>query len=373
MKFKIAQKALAVVLDAVQGIIEKRATIPVLQNVLVEVSGKSKLKITATDLNHTIIRTSGEATVEEAGSICIPGHKLLQIVKALPDDAEISFAGKKNHWLKIAGAQAKYRIAGVSVEQFPAVEKVPAVEKDAAGTLTLDGEAFRNMIARVAFCMSHERSRFTLHGAKFEVGKGKMRMVATDGYRLSLVDEKIESDVKEKYDLLLPHRALQEVKKLKAEEIHFAEAVHHVFFSTGDTELVMRKLTGNFPNYEMVLPKDNDRSVTFEAEVLRSVMRRANAMADEVHRRVTLELTPAKCTIKSSTVETGEYEETIETEFDGKPIMLAFNNRYLTEYLNILGEADKAITISFKDEHAQTEFSTDGDKGFRYVLMPLRV
>jgi DNA polymerase-3 subunit beta len=390
MEFVIRQGALKDELGFVQGIVEKKTTIPVLSNILIESVGEGTIRIVGTDLD-TTIRCETPADIRTGGAMCIQARKLFDIVRLLPD-ADVHFRKEENEWVKVTCAKSNFRLAGVSKENFP---EVPSFK---SAPLKLSAKVFNQFIHLTGFAITQEQSRFTLSGAKFMVGDGAIKMVTTDGHRLAYIEKKETLDGS--MDALIPKKALVELVKIAREDsgdISFGEDTNHIYFEVGGRLLITRKLTGTFPNYEMVIPKNNDKTVIFDAEEMKSAIRRVSLMADERTRSVKLTIRNNEIEIGAQSSEEGEANEAIAAEYTGEEVQIGFNSQYVQDFLNVIGsneteaaageqetEGDKVkvkegnrgrIAFEFKDGNAQTMMRLADDSGYdyKYIVMPLRI
>jgi DNA polymerase III beta subunit len=256
MEFTIKQSVLKEELGYIQGVVERKSTIPVLSNILIESLGEGSIRIVGTDLDVTI-RCDAEADIKTSGAICIQARKLFDIVRTM-DGGDVHFKKEDNDWVRMKSGRANFRLAGVNREQYP---EIPIFK---SAPLKLSAEVFNYFIQNTAFAITNEQSRFTLSGAKFMLADGVARMVTTDGHRLAFVERAIEAAGDDKMDALIPKKALLELVKITRGfdgGIQFGEDQNHIYFEAEGRLLITRKLTGNFPNYEMVMPKDNDKKV----------------------------------------------------------------------------------------------------------------
>ncbi len=395
MEFTIKQSVLRDELGFVNGIVEKKSTIPVLSNILIESVGENAIRILGTDLDVTI-RCEAEANIKTAGTMCIQARKLFDLVRLLPD-ADISFSKAENEWVNMSCGKAKYKLAGVSKDQFPEVPEFKSVPR------SLPAGIFNYFVNHTAFAITNEQSRFTLSGAKFVIEDGTAKMVTTDGHRLAFIERKLENASEEPLDALIPKKALMELVKIAKDasgDISFGEDANHIYFEVGGRLLITRKLTGTFPNYEMVLPKDNDKVVIFETDKMKNALRRVALMADERTKSVRMTIKPGEIEIGAQSSEEGEGHEHIAAEYDGEEISIGFNSQYLQEFLNVVSAGDtesanteteketdgetvrvketnnaNRIRFEFKDGNAQTQMNIAGDKNYdyKYIVMPLRI
>src|SRR5271170_1971081 len=370
MEFSVSKSALLNELSTTQGVVERKTTIPILSNLLVEAKG-STLTITATDLELSI-RTSCEAKVKKEGAGTIPAKKLLELVRLLPD-GEIRFKLLENHWVQILADRKTYKMVGMAKDNFPAIPTFPhPIAKIPAKILS-------SLIARTAFAISNEESRYTLNGALLLLKPEMITVVATDGHRLAVaeIDHKFEGLTREVRPLV-PKKALTEVQRLAAEagedgQIEFALDDSHLFFRAGHRLLISRMLTGQFPNYEAVLPRDNNRKVVIERGELSDAVKRVAQLADTRSHAVKLSVSKDGVEISASSPEYGEAKETIEKEYKGDPIAIGFNSAYMLDFL--AAAADGPISIELKDEKSAGQMRPLADESsrYRYVIMPMRI
>ena len=390
MEFIIKQNALKEELGFVQGIVEKKSTIPVLSNILIESVGENSLRIIGTDLDVTI-RCEALAEIKQPGAMCVQARKLFDIVRLLPD-ADVHFKKEENEWVKVTCQKSNFRLAGVSKDTFPEVPQFKAAP------LKLAAKTFNYFIQHTGFAITQEQSRFTLSGAKFIVGAGSVKMVTTDGHRLAYI-EKNES-IDGAMDALIPKKALTELTKIARDEdgdVSFGEDANHIYFEVGGRLLITRKLSGTFPNYEMVIPKGNDKTAIFDAEEMKRAIARVSLMADERTRSVKLHIRENEIKIVAQAAEEGEADEVIPADYAGEEVQVGFNSQYLQEFLNVIGsgsietetaeqetEGDKVkvkeggklrVAFEFKDGNAGIQLRPENDGGYdyKYVVMPLRI
>lgn len=368
MKFRITTTELKNALASVQGVITKKATIPVLANVLIESEADSgRIRFTGTDLDTTLaVLTNAE--IEQHGSMCINGRKLADLANLLNGDI-VEFTLEANDWATVKCGRGKYKVAGVNRGQFPETPTPPQE------LLELSGKTFAEMLKRTGFAITAEQSRFTLAGAKFILNGGKSQMVATDGHRLTYA-ERPEATGESAADVLIPKAALTEMAKLFADDdvIRFGVDKNHVYAESDTKSVHARLLTGNFPNWEMVMPKTSENSFTANVEELRNAIRRVSLMSDERQRSVRITVRTGELEITAKSAEEGDGVEIVPAEADAaEEITFGFNWHYLLEYLSTL-DGDTSVTCSFTTPNAQTLWtdSASGDAD-KYVVMPLRM
>jgi DNA polymerase-3 subunit beta len=369
MQFVVSKQNLQRELAYVQGVVEKKNTIPVLSNILIESVGENNIRLTGTDLDVTI-RCDMDADVSTEGSICVQARKLFEIARLLPD-APVTFKKESNDWVTVTCDKTKFKMVGVARDAFP---EVPSSKSTPT---KLSAEIIKSFIDKTIFAITQEESRYTLSGAKFIMDDTGAKMVTTDGHRLAYVERKgVSKDGSDAIDTLIPRKTLAELTKLTAGfegDINLGLDNNHIFFEVGPRLLVSRMLYGQFPNYDMVMPKNNDKSVQFDCGQLNSAVRRVALMSDERSHAIRFHLEPNQLVISSQNAEEGEASETIQAEYSGEETDIGFNSQYLLEFLNVIGEG--AVAFEFKDGNSQAQLrpAEGGDYDYKYVVMPMRL
>jgi len=372
MEFTVGKSDLVRELSLSQGVVEKKTTIPILSNVLLEAQG-DRVVLTATDLELGI-RCSCPARVKKEGAGTVPARKLLEYARLLPE-GDVNMKFLENHWASITCGRSKTRIAGMSRESFPELPQMP--EQIAEIPVKL----LASMIARTSFAISMEESRFTLNGALLFLRPEGLTMVATDGHRLAYVQAAAadSGQTNKQFRALVPKKALVELVKLADEAGPDAKAIfagddNHLFFQVGHRLLITRKLTGNFPDYERVLPKDHQLVAKLQKDEIRSAIDRVAQFADERSRSIRVQFTNGEVRIFSSSVETGESEESVTSEYQGPDLEIGFNAQYLLDFLRVIPQDHMAFEL--KDQKSAGEMRPAGDgivDQYRYVVMPMRI
>src|SRR5215210_363791 len=370
MQFVVSKQNLQRELGFVQGVVEKKNTIPVLSNILIEPVGENTLRITGTDLDVTI-RCETEADIKTPGAICVQARKLFDISRLLPE-ATVNFQKEENDWVSVKCQNFRSKIPGIPRENFP---EVPSFK---SAPMKLPAEVFKSFVDKTIFAITQEESRYTLSGAKFILDKSGAKMVTTDGHRLAYVARRDlgENGPEEALDALIPRKTLAELTKLTASfegEIGLGIDENHIYFEVGSRLLISRMLSGQFPNYEMVMPKSNDKSVVFDNVSLNQAIRRVALMADDRSHAIRFHLAPNELQISSQKSEEGEARETVATEYTGDETEIGFNAQYLQDFLNVLGEGE--IAFEFKDGNSQAQLrpAANADYEYKYVVMPMRI
>ena len=363
-------------LQLFQGIVERKNTIPILANVLMKAEG-NEIRMLATDLE-VALRSRCDATVEKPGTLTLPAKKLYEIVKALPD-TDVRIAEDKNG-VKVAADRFDSRMQTLPKEDFPAVP-----EASGAFNATLPRAAIREMVAKTQFAITGEDTRYFLNGALFILQPGSMSLVATDGHRLALVnvdrvkpagntakDGAADGDVR----AILPRKTLWELGRLLAEgegDIRYERGENHLFFEIGDRMLISRMIDGQFPAFERVIPKGNNKRIEFERERLTNAVKRVALLSNERSRAVKFQLDKGKVEVTSSSPEFGEAKETLPVEYSDGSMQICFNAQYVMDFLGAVNTDNVALEL--KDEVSQAVMKPVGTDGYdyTYVIMPMRV
>jgi DNA polymerase III subunit beta len=370
MEFSVTKSVLLNELNTTQGVVERKTTIPILSNLLVE-AHDGRVTITATDLELSV-RTSCDAKVKKEGAGTIPAKKLLELVRLLPE-GEIKFKLLDNHWVEIVSDRKKYKLVGMAKENFPALPAMPHV------LVKIPAAVLEGLISKTKFAISMEESRYTLNGGLLILKPDTLAMVATDGHRLALAetDQKLIG-LNAELKVLIPKKAMDEVEKLSAvsgdeAKMDFAKDESHLFFQVGHRLLISRILTGQFPNYEAVLPRDNNKSVVLERVELHDAVRRVSQLADQRSHAVKFAVSTDGIEISASSPEYGEAKENIDKEYKGDPIAIGFNSSYVLDFL--AAAAEGPISIELKDEQSAGQMRPLADESYRYryIIMPMRI
>jgi len=370
MEFSVSKSDLVRELGLTQGVVERKTTIPILSNILVE-TDQDQIWLTATDLELGI-RCACPARVKKEGAGTVPARRLLDYVRLLPD-AEVQVKVAENHWASLVCGRSRTRIAGMSRESFPELPQMPETLAE------IPLSVLAQMIASTIFAISAEESRFTLNGALLILRDTGLVMVATDGHRLALTEKQIPlTGLNVAYRALLPKKAMSEIQKLASDDsskqIEFSGNENHLFFRIDKRLLLSRKLTGNFPDYERVLPKEHPHMVVVARDELKAAIERVAQFADERSRAIRFQVVDGEVKIHSSLSETGESEESIPVEYQGESLEIGFNAGYLLEFLRAV--PDEQVTFFFKDSHSAGELRPHADGAnvkYRYVVMPMRI
>jgi DNA polymerase-3 subunit beta len=373
MEITVTRQNLVKELTATQSVVERKTTIPILSNFLIEAEG-DRLNITATDLDQAI-RTSAAAKVKKPGACTIPARKLYDYVKLLPE-GDISIKLLDNHWVQIRSGRSNTKMVGMARANYPQVPEFPSI---AATSISV--AALKTLINRTIFAISNEESRYTLNGALLVIKAESLAMVATDGHRLAYVEKpnEILEGISGEKRVLIPRKALQELQQLlsatEVENVEFADDEHTLFFRVGHRTLSTRKLTGQFPNFEAVMPRDNNRFAVVSSSELSAAIQRVAQFADERSGAIRLRLESNELKISANSAETGDSEDTIDTPYSSEPIAVGFNSVYILDFLKALNNEGE-VRLEFKDSQSAGQMrpeDPDAEYKYRYVLMPMRI
>ncbi|MEE9229780.1 MAG: DNA polymerase III subunit beta [Acidobacteriota bacterium] len=371
MHFRIPQSSFLKLLQAVHGVVERKNTMRILECILVE-ADKEGLQILATDLD-VGVKQRGDAEVLEPGAVCIPARKLLDITRLLPSES-VDVNIKDGNRIELRCGASVFRINGLSKEEFPTLPQVEEAQK-----LSFPRNDLGDMIKRVVFAITNDDSRYALNGCLLTVCKGSLRMVASDGHRLALVEKKVDSldPGSKNIEVIVPKKALGELQRLcadeEAEHVEFARKDNQVVFQCGRRTLISRLLEGQFPNYERVIPKENVFGFEVSTEQLGAALKRVALLASEHSRAVRLAVAPGKVELSASTPEQGEAREELKVAYEGDRIHVGFNVRYLLDFVSAVGSDE--VRLSLRDKDTQGLLTPVGLKNedYRYVIMPMRL
>jgi DNA polymerase-3 subunit beta len=358
-------------LQLFQGIVERKNTIPILANVVME-ADRDEVRLLATDLE-VGLRSRCTASVAKVGSLTVPAKKLYEIVKALPE-TDVRIEEEKGS-IKVAADHFDSKMQTLPREDYPVVPDAPGT-----APATLPRAVLRQMVEKTQFAITGEDTRYFLNGALFLLKPDAMTLVATDGHRLALVSAPREKVGKAKdadeIRAILPRKTLAELAKLLTDgegDIRYERGENHLFFDVGGRMLISRMIDGQFPAYERVIPKGNDKSVEFERDRLTSAVRRVALLSNERSRAVKFQVDKGQVEVTSSSPEFGEAREVLSVDYPGPAVQICFNAQYVLDFLNVVGT--DAVQLQLKDEVSQALLSPVGGTPIEYVyvIMPMRI
>jgi DNA polymerase III subunit beta len=375
MELKIGAQELAKALGRTQGIVEKKSTMPILSHVLIEAKKDGQLVVSATDLD---LAVSSEHTCEvlKEGAVAVSARHLYEIVRALPEQS-VTLKKANNNYLEVKSGPSEFRIVGLPSEDFPALpsfDKVPFV--DVAPALLLE------MIERTFFAVSTDETRYNLNGVFFEPSGETLRLVATDGHRLSLSEREVGAGFGLKRGVILPKKGLQELKKLLAEAAESGEekpesrlgfVENSAIYRRPGVVLVMRLIEGLFPDYKQVIPKTGEKQLRLGRGRFLETLRRVSLLSSDKAHAVKLDLSKGLLRVLSQNPDLGEAKEEVPVDYAGEPLKIGFNARYVMDVLAVLRSNEVVFELADDLSPGVLKGGDEADQGFTAVVMPMRI
>lgn len=368
MEVSIRKSDLVRELQLVQGIVERKTSIPVLSNVLVEAKG-AELKLAATDLDVSL-RCGCPAVVKREGAVTLAAKKLYEIVRMLPD-SDVQMKQLPDAWVAIECERSSFKMAGLPREDYPALPE-PKGRKG----VEIPAAALKDLIARTAFAITAEDARYYLAGALLILEKDGVGMVATDGHRLAFAQRRVALKGAEAGGrVLVPRKAIHELARLLDGDdgVLFQESDNHLLFSVAGRTLASKTIEGQFPAYEKVVAVAADKHAGLDREQFAMAIRRVSLLSSERSRAVKLALQNGRLELQASAPELGEAHESLPADYKGDPVEIGFNAQYLLDFLAAAGS--EAVTLDVKDAESQGMLKPKGEAetDYRYVVMPMRL
>jgi DNA polymerase III subunit beta len=366
MKFSAPRETLLEPLQAVIGVVERRQTMPVLANILLNVVEKGGLSVTATDLEVELVATV-DVQVEKGGEITVPGRKLLDICRALPEGAavNVTLAGDK---VTVRSGRSRFTLSTLPAAEFPTVEDIKAQQR-----VTLPQAQLRRLIEKTQFSMANQDVRYYLNGMLLEVAGPIVRSVATDGHRLALCELTIDGADATPQQVIVPRKGVLELQRLISDggECSLEIGTNHLRVALGGIRLTSKLIDGRFPDYERVIPRESEAPMMADRIQLADGLNRIRILANEKYKGVRVELKPGSVTVQAHNPEQEEAEEEIEVQYDGATMEIGFNVEYLIAALRAL-EAD-AVRLEFRDAASSCLIQDPERRDCKYVVMPMRL
>ncbi len=353
-------------LQAVCGIVEKRHTLPILSNVLLEMD-QGRLTLLATDIEIQI-RTGAEAAGKEKTALTVGARKMQDILRSLPESAEVSLAYEDKR-LQLKAGKSRFNLQTLPAEDFPRM----ATGDGAKTELKLTQKQFKRLLALVQYAMAQQDIRYYLNGLLLVVSGNEIRVVATDGHRLAFAAEALPADMG-RIEVILPRKTVLELSRQLADNDEALEIVltpSQAQFRFGDIELVSKLIDGKFPDYERVIPQHHTKAIRLARDTLLHSLQRAAILTNEKFRGVRLVLAPGTLKILSTNAEQEEAQEEIEIDYQGEALDVGFNVTYLLDVLTNLG--DEIIECRLADANSSALFVLPDNERFKYVVMPMRI
>ena len=376
MELKIAVQELARALARSQGIVEKKSTMPILSHVLLEATKTDELHVSATDLDISVSSDHACEVLKE-GKVAVPAKQLYEIVKALPEKDTV-LKRAPNNYLELRSGAAEFRIVGLPADDFPALPRFDKVQM-----VTVDSKWLLELIDLTSFAVSSDETRYNLNGVFFEPSAGLLRTVATDGHRLSLAERPLEGEFHVKKGVILPRKGLGEMKKLLLEvsegETRLGFVENSAILQRPRVRLIMRLIEGVFPDYRQVIPKEGEKKFKVGRERLLETLRRVSLLSTDKAHAVKLELEPGVLRVLSHNPDLGEAKEEVPIQYQGEPLKIGFNARYLIDVLSALASleavAAQDVLVELADDLSPVVMKPAAESAthFTAVVMPMRI
>ncbi|HEX9242074.1 MAG TPA: DNA polymerase III subunit beta [Anaeromyxobacter sp.] len=379
MELKISTAELSKALGRSQGIVEKKSTMPILSHVLLEAK-KDTLIVSATDLDLAVSSEHGEGCeVLKEGALAVSARHLFDIVRSLPEQ-QVALKKAHNNYLEVRSGPSEFRIVGLPAEDFPAL---PRFEKVPFGDI--DPKLLLDMVERTIFAVSTDETRYNLNGVYFEPSAEALRLVATDGHRLALVERKVGANFGLKRGVILPKKGLQELRKLlqeavekelvegQAAETKLGFVENSAIVRRPGVTLSMRLIEGLFPDYRQVVPKASDRAVKLGRDRFQETLRRISLLSTDKAHAVKLELEKGLLRVSSQNPDLGEAKEEVPVEFEGEALKIGFNARYILDVLAVVQSKDVTFELADDLSPGVLRGADEADQGFTAVVMPMRI
>jgi DNA polymerase-3 subunit beta len=365
MKFSIDKEEILRELQLLQGIVEKRSTMPILANILINASGK-ELELTGTDLE-VGLKTHFPAYIEEEGAVTVSGKKIFEIIRSLIGGQKVIFKEAEGGMMEINSGESEFKVMCLPKDDYPQVPE-PKFEKN----IVLPLDKIQEMIERVYFAITQEQ-RYYLNGALMVLKDKEIEMVSTDGHRLAYTSLPGSLNLENEIRGIISKKTLSELRKFEGEKVEFDLDENNLFFKVGNRTLISRIIEGKFPNYEAVIPQDNNIILTVPREDIADSIRRVSLLSTERSRGIKINVEKGQMRLFSSNPELGEARDRVSIDYEGGELEIGFNSSYLLDFLMTL-KSDK-VTFAMKDENSAILMRPvdEDDIKYKYVLMPMKI
>ena len=364
MDFKIKRNDLLQGLQTIQSIVDRKSTMPILSNALFQLS-QDGLRISATDLEvGMIVEIPVQCNLE--GKVALPAKSLYEIAKELGGE-EISFRAKTSGWIELSCGKSQFKIVQLPAEEFPSMPVI-----DVSKLAKVSGEDLLYLIEKTSYAVSLDETKYNLNGVYLErVDKETLRMVATDGHRLSYVERKVALGLEK--GVIIPRKGVMEMKRLLVSggEYLFGVEGRNAVLKTDQALLIVRLIEGDFPDYQKVIPKNLEKMVSVGRNEILGALRRVSLLNQDKNRGVKMIFSSGNLEIQSSNPDIGEAREELEVDYKGERVEVGFNPRYFLDTIHAL--ADEKIILEFKDEISPCVMRSEYDRSFINVIMPMRL
>ena len=371
MKLTIKKEEILKGLQRIQGVVEKKNTMPILSNMLLTAEANS-VEIVATDLEIGL-RGRYIAEVEQPGAVTVSAKKMYEIVRELPAD-DVQIKVEDSNWVKIISGQSQFKLVGLPKDEYPAL---PDVAEE--GMIVIDGDTLRDMIKKTLYSVGENDARYVLNGLFVHMTQTKgglnIRMVGTDGHRLSMIDRVVDAKHKEE-SLIVPKKAMMELRRILEEDTPKAElrlgfSKNHALFKRDGLVMVSKLIDGNYPNYQQVVPAKSTKKVTVSKDVFTHAVKRVSILSKEKTNAVKLQLEKDRLILSTNNPEVGEASEELAVDYKGDGVAIGFNSRYLMDVLTAMDR--QMIALELNDSLSPCLITEEGDEHYKCVVMPMRV
>jgi DNA polymerase-3 subunit beta len=365
MKLTATREEFLAPLQSVIGVVERRQTMPVLANVLLS-ARDNRLSITGTDLEVELVATR-QVSVQQAGDVTIPGRKLLDIFKSLPEKTSVTLSTEGER-VSIRGGRSRFTLSTLPATDFPVIEEINAQQ-----TLTLEQGEFRRLIDKTHFSMAQQDVRYYLNGLLLETDGKILRAVATDGHRLAICEMALKDGKTGQQQVIVPRKGVLELQRILGTDgsIELAIGTNHVRAQIGEIRFTSKLIDGRFPEYGRVIPANPSKKVEADREALRAALQRTAILSNEKYRGIRLTARPDLLVIQAHNPEQEEAEDQVEVDYKGDEVEIGFNVNYLLDALGAI-ETEK-VEIGLTDANSSCLIHAPGTVHTRYVVMPMRL
>ncbi len=372
MKLTIKKEEILKGLQRIQGVVEKKNTMPILANMLLTAK-KDGVEIVATDLEIGL-RGRYAAEVAQPGAVAVSAKKMYEIVRELPSE-EVELTVEENNWVRILSGHSQFKLVGLPPDEYPAL---PDVAED--GMIAIDGDLLKTMIRKTLYSVGENDARYVLNGLFVQMTPAKgglsLRMVGTDGHRLSMIDRVIETKNQKEESVIIPRKAMMELRRLLEEDapqtgLQIGFSKNHALFKRDDLVMVSKLIDGNYPNYQQVVPAKSTKQIAVSKDLLLHAVKRVSILSKEKTNAVKLQLDKDLLTLSTNNPEVGEASEELAVDYAGEAIAIGFNSRYLQDVLSSMDQ--ETIGLALNDPLSPCLVTEAGDEHYKCVVMPMRV
>ncbi len=366
MKFNIDRETLLPILQSVSGVVDRRQTLPILSNLLINIQTNS-LSITATDMEVELI-VNLDIAMEQTGEITIPARKLFDICRALPQEAKLEFEVKNDRVL-IKSGKSRFTLASLPAQEYPVIDIT-----DNIASFKIKQKKLESLLENTQFAMAQQDVRYYLNGLLLEISASTLRAVATDGHRLALDETEIETSLQDTIQIIIPRKGITELTRLLTDddsEIEIEVSTNHIRVKNSNSCFTSKLIDGKFPDYQRVIPELSETPVLAQREDLKSSLTRASILSNEKYRGVRIILSPDSLRALAHNPEQEEAEEELEVQYQGAEIEIGFNVSYLLDTLSIIDS--ETVRLSVLDPNSSCLILPENESHSRYVVMPMRL